>query len=174
MGLKSEALHRSTATRASAWLAHADPAGLLYGAVISAGTLATVSTHADGATFVGVATAVVLGVYWMAHVYIETLSRQLAGDTHGFLVRVGHACGHETSVLTGGSPAVAVYTVGSWCGLSVGSAASLAVYFSVVLLGSVGYLGARRAGRRGRQVAVEVAGAASFGMLIVAAKTLLH
>jgi len=38
----------------------------------------------------------------------------------------------------------------------------------------VGYLGAHKAGLRGRAALLEVAGAASFGVLIVAAKALLH
>ncbi|MET0999872.1 MAG: hypothetical protein ABWX73_14240 [Marmoricola sp.] len=160
--------------KAASWFASADPAGLLYGAIVSAAVLATISAHADGATFVGVATSLVLVVYWMAHVYINTLSRQFAGDTRHFLLRLRTSSAHETSVLKGGLPAIVVYVVASWAGLSISSAAALAVYFSVVLLGAVGYLGARQAGLRGRIVLLEVAGAASFGLLIVAAKTLLH
>ena len=155
-------------------MSRADPAGLLYGAIVSAAVLATVSAHATGSTFVVVATALVLVVYWMAHVYINTLSRQFAGDTRHFLLRLRTSSAHETAVLKGGVPAIVVYTVASWSGLTISSAAAVAVYFSVVLLGAVGYLGAHQAGLRGRIVVLEVAGAASFGLLIVAAKTLLH
>lgn len=160
--------------RVAHWLAHTDPAGLLYGAIVSAAVLATVSAHAEGSTFVGVATGLVLVVYWMSHVYIDTLTRQFEGDGRHFLSRLGTAAAHEASVLKGGLPAIVVYVVASLGGADIDAAAATAVYFTVVLLAAVGYLGAYQAGVKGRGILLEVAGAASFGVLIVAAKTLLH
>ena len=164
----------SQRVRAASWLAHTDPAGLLYGAIVSAAVLATVSAHAQGSEFVALATAVVLVVYWMAHVYIAALSSQFDGDNRHFLHRLRTSSGHETSVLKGGVPAILVYVGASLAGMDIASAAAAAVYFSVALLAAVGYLGAHQAGLRGRAVLLEVAGAASFGLLIVAAKALLH
>jgi hypothetical protein len=164
----------SQRVRAAGWLASTDPSGLLYGAIVSAAVLATVSAHAEGAAFVGVATALVLAVYWMAHVYIDALSRQFDGDTRHFLLRLRSSSAHETGVLKGGAPAILVYVLASAVGADISSAAAAAVYFSVLLLAAVGYLGAHQAGLRGRAVVLEVAGAASFGVVIVAAKTLLH
>ncbi|MET0839072.1 MAG: hypothetical protein ABWY19_09850 [Marmoricola sp.] len=164
----------SQRVRAAGWLARADPAGLLYGAIVSAAVLATVSAHAEGSEFVALATAMVLVVYWMAHVYIHALSRQFDGDARHFLLRLRTSSGHETSVLKGGVPAILVYLGAYAAGLDIGSAAAMAVYFTVVLLAAVGYLGAHQAGLRGRAVLLEVGGAASFGVLIVAAKALLH
>jgi hypothetical protein len=159
---------------AARWVANTDPAGLLYGAIVSAAVLATVSAHTERHVYVGVATSLVLLVYWMAHVYIHTLSSQLGGDTRHFLLRLRTSSAHETSVLKGGVPAILVYVVADALGADVDSAAAVAVYFTVLLLAGVGYLGAHQAGIRGRAVLVEIAGAASFGVLIVAAKTLLH
>lgn len=160
--------------RAAGWLSRADPAGLLYGAIVSAAVMATVSAHADGSTFVGVATALVLVVYWMAHVYIGTLSRQFDGDERRFLKRVLTAGAHEASVLKGGLPAIAVFVGASLGGAEADGAAATAVYATVLLLAGVGYLGAHQAGMKGVALLLEVLGAASFGLLIVAAKTLLH
>ncbi len=164
----------SQRVKAAGWLARTDPAGLLYGAIVSAAVLATVSAHAEGSEFVALATAMVLVVYWMAHVYIAALSGQFDGDTRHFLLRLRTASAHETSVLKGGLPAILVYLVASAAGMAIASAATVAVYFTVVLLAAVGYLGAHKAGLRGRAALLEVAGAASFGVLIVAAKALLH
>ena len=165
---------RSTRSRAAGLLARADPAGLLYGAIVSAAVLATVSAHADDSVFVGLATGLVLVIYWMAHVYIYTLSSQLDGDRRHFLLRLRTASAHETSVLKGGVPAIVVYVGAELAGADVDAAAATAVYFTVGLLGVVGYLGAHQAGLSGRAMALEVAAAASFGVLIVLAKTLLH
>jgi hypothetical protein len=165
-----------TSQRAAAarWLAATDPAGLLYGAIVSAAVLATVSAHGEDSAHVALATAVVLVVYWMAHVYISTLSRQFGGDRRHFMMRLRTASAHELSVLKGGLPAIAVYVITDASGADMDTAAATAVYFSVVLLAAVGYLGGHQAGLRGRQLMWEVLGAASFGLLIVAAKTLLH
>jgi hypothetical protein len=77
-------------------------------------------------------------------------------------------------VLKGGVPAIAVYAVSEVFGADVETAAIVAAYFSVVLLAAVGYLGAHQAGVRGRAMLLEVGGAASFGVVIVIAKSLLH
>ncbi len=164
-------LHR---TAAAGWLASTDPAGLLYGAIVSAAVLATVSAHAEDFESVALATGIVLVVYWMSHVYIDTLSRQFGGDARHFLLRLRTAATHESSVLKGGLPAIVVYVLASAFGADVGTAAAYAVYFTVLLLAAVGYLGAHRAGQRGRGMILEIAGAASFGVLIVIAKSLLH
>lgn len=159
---------------AAGWVAAADPAGLLYGAIVSAAVLATVSAHSEGFEHVALAAGIVLVVYWLGHVYINTLSRQFDGDTRHFLLRLRTSSAHESSVLKGGVPAIAVYVVVAAAGAGTGTAAATAAYFSVFLLAAVGYLGARRAGLRGRATLLETAGAATFGLLIVATKALLH
>jgi hypothetical protein len=161
-------------TRAAHWVAGADPSGLLYGAIVTAAVLAAVSAHDDDSKRVVLTTAGFLVVYWMAHVYIATLSTQFEGDTRAFLPRLLVASRHETGVLKGGVPALVIYLVAYVAVRDVSDAAAVAVYSSVVLLMVFGYLGAHRAGLRGRAMAGEVAGAACFGVLIVIGKSLLH
>ncbi len=160
--------------RAARWVTRADPGGLLYGAIVSAAVLVTVSAHAEGTDHVILATAGFLVVYWMAHVYIETLSTQFRGDHNPFARRLQHAAGHEASVLKGGAPAIVVYALASLLGADASNAAAVAAYFSVALLVVIGYLGAHQAGVRGWPLLGEVAAAGSFGLLIVAGKALLH
>ena len=164
----------SVRVSAARWVTSADPAGLLYGAIVTAAVLVTVSAHAEDVRFVGLATGGVLVIYWSAHGYIETLSRQFEGDKSHFLKRLRAAMAHESSVLKGGAPAIVVYVITDAVGAEKETAAAVAVYFSVVLLAAVGYLGAHQAGVRGRAMLLEVGGAASFGVVIVIAKTFLH
>jgi len=86
-----------------------DPATLLYGAVVAASVLATGGSRASAFTHVGLAVCEVLGIYWLAHVYIEAQALQVAGDPRGFLRRLGHTFAREAWVIAGGLPAVAVY-----------------------------------------------------------------
>jgi len=156
-------------------LARSDPGGLLYGAVVSGAALAAISAHADGTTRVVIPTFVVLAIYWLAHVYIHTLSKQLAGgDTRLLWHRVATYAREEVPVLLGGLPALAVYVVADLAGGSPSTAAFTALLFLVALLFVVGYMGARLAGLTGLAAMVEAAGAGFFGVLIVIMKTLLH
>ena len=155
-------------------MAGADPSGLLYGAIVTAAVLAAVSAHDDDSKRVVLTTAAFLVVYWMAHVYIATLSTQFEGDSRAFLPRLLVASRHETGVLKGGVPALVIYGIAYLFLRDVSDAAAVAVYSSVVLLMVFGYLGAHRAGLRGRAMAGEVAGAACFGIIIVIGKSLLH
>lgn len=155
-------------------IARGDPADLLYGAIVSAAVLATVSAHGDGVRFVAIATGIVLAVYWMAHVYTSALSEQFGGDQRHLLKRLRTSATHEASVLMGGLPAILVYVLAGIAGAGPSTAANVALYFSVALLIAAGYVGAHQAGLTGRAVVAEAAGAGLFGVLIVVAKTLLH
>ena len=55
-----------------------DLPGLLYGAVISASVLATASAHSEQYEYVAVAAFAVVGVYWLAHVYVGLHTVRLA------------------------------------------------------------------------------------------------
>jgi len=151
-----------------------ETAGLLYGALIAASVLATASAHEGTFEHVAVATTMVLGIYWLAHVYIEAQSLQLAGDKRHLLRRLAHTAATEASVIKGGLPAIAVFVLSDLSGLSVTEAATAAVYFSVLVLVFVGYLTAHQAGRRGLAGVVDAAAAGLFGVLVIVMKTLLH
>ena len=164
----------SRRTAAARRLAAGDPAELLYGAIVVAAMLATVSAHGEGARYVALATTVILCVYWMAHVYTHALSVQFHGDQRHILKRLGTSAAHEASILKGGIPPLLVFILAVMLGAGASTAAFVALYFSVVLLIFTGYLGARAAGLTGRAVVVEAAGAGLFGVLIIVAKSLLH
>lgn len=157
------------------FLRRSDAGGLLYGAVVSGAALAAISGHADTSTRVVIPTLFVLAIYWLAHVYIHTLSQQLrGGDTRMLVRRMATSAREEATVLLGGLPAIAVYVIVDAAGGSPSTAAFVALFFLVALLFVVGYLGARLAGLSGISTAVEAAGAGFFGILIVVMKTLLH
>lgn len=156
-------------------LARHDPGGVLYGAVVTAGTLAAVSANVAHVHRVALAVLVVLVAYWLAHVYVAT-QRMLFAQGHGPLHRrIRTAAGEEATVLLGGLPAVLLYAAGYWLvGLEARTAALVALWFSVGFLFTIGYLGAHRAGMRGWGLVIESCGAGSLGILAVVAKLLLH
>ena len=164
------AQHVSVARR----VASADPAGLLYGAIISAAALATVSLHTTSAARVAIATGAVLVIYWMADLYVHALSVRFDGDTRSLMRRLGHSAAHKASVLKGGVPSIAAYLAVYALTRDYSLAAFTGLGVAVVLLTFAGYLGARHAGTPTRQAIVEGAGAGLLGIVIVVAKSLLH
>ena len=76
--------------------------------------------------------------------------------------------------ILGGLPAIVVYLVSYALGAESATAAFVALGFSVLLLGVVGYYGARRAGSPTRAAVIEGIGAGLLAVLIVAAKAGLH
>ena len=159
---------------ASGLLLRFDPAGLLYGAVVSAATLGVLAGSHES-TRVAVATLGVLLVYWSAHVYIHSFSKQLKGLQPGlFVQRTAESAREEVGVLVGGLPALVLYVALVAAGVEPPTAGYISLFFVVALLFTVGYLGALRAGLSHRIALVEAAGAGSFGVVIVVMKALLH
>lgn len=151
-----------------------DPAGLLYGAVVSAATLGVLASSHES-TRVAIGTAAVLFIYWSAHVYIHSFSKQLKGVHPGLFVRrTRESAREEVGVLVGGLPALVLYVVLVAAGIEPPTAGYISLFFVVVLLITVAYLGALRAGLPRRIALAEAAGAGSFGVAIVLMKALLH
>ena len=151
-----------------------DPAALLYGALVAASVLATASGHGRAFAHVAGATLAVLGIYWLAHVYIAAQTLQAGGDARHFMHRLAHTSSQEIGVIAGGLPAVVVYLLLDIVGATVETAATAAVWFSVVVLTAAGFVNAQRAGRRGLVGVVDAAAAGGFGVLVILLKAALH
>jgi len=161
--------------RAADTVASHEPGGLLYGAVVTAGSLAAVSINVAHVHRVALAVVAVLVCYWLAHVYVATQHDLYTSGSRRLPGRLSEAAGREAAVLWGGIPAVVVYCVSYWLlGVEAQAAALVALWFSIGFLVLIGYLGAHRAGMRGWVLALEAAGAGSLGLLAVLAKLAIH
>lgn len=155
-------------------LAGSDPAGLLYGAIVTAAVLVTSGGHDTSPGRVVATWAVVLGIYWLTHVYVHAAESQFQGDRHHLIHRAAIAARAELSVLAGGVPAMAVFYIFASTDTDVFDAARAALYFTVVLLAVFGFVGSRHAGRSVAASWGEAFGASLLGLLMVLGKTLLH
>lgn len=165
---------RTSASSAAGRLARSSTDDLLYGAIVTAAVLVAAGGHVASAGRVLAVWGVVLSTYWLTHVYVHAARSQFRGDSRNLLRRSGEAAKTELPIVEGGIPAMLVFLTATACGLDPITAVHVALWFTVLLLGLAGYLGARHAGRSSAAAAGEAAAAALLGVLMVAAKTLLH
>src|SRR4051794_16575378 len=160
--------------RATRLIGRRNPAGLLYGAIITGAVMSATANHVPSTGRVVLASVFVLTVYWLADVYVRAFSDQFTHARSPLPRRMAAAVRHESWVLLGGVPALVVVVVAALLGAETALAVNLALWLTVVELGAVGYLGARSAGSSPGTAFRESLAAALLGVLMVVAKTFLH
>lgn len=160
--------------RAAGRLARGNPAGLLYGAIITGAVMSATASHVESAARVIASCVFVVVVYWLADVYVRVFADQFQHGRSPLLRRLRAAARHEGRVLLGGVPALVVAAVATLLGAELSLAVDLALWLTVAELGAVAYLAARFVGDGRRTALVESLAAALLGVLMVLAKSLLH
>jgi drug/metabolite transporter (DMT)-like permease len=165
----NEARHRT-----GQWVASRHPAGILYGVIITGAVISATAGHETSARRIVATTLFVLGVYWLADVYVRAFAHQFREGRDSLSHRLAAATRHESAVLLGGVPALATFTVATALGASTSTAADIALWLTVVVLGTLAYLAARYAGSPVREGLIEAALAGLLGVLMIVSKSLLH
>lgn len=155
-------------------LARGNPAGLLYGAIITGAVMSATANHVPSTARVVVASVFVLVVYWLADLYVRAFAEPFHTGRSPLPTRLAAAARHESRVLLGGVPALTTAIAASVLGAGTALAVNLALWLTVVELGSVGYLAARYVGAGPRTAFRESLAAALLGVVMVGAKTFLH
>jgi hypothetical protein len=148
--------------------------GLLYGALIAASSMTIVSVHPPSGEFVGIAVLVTLGTYWLAHLYTEVLAERITEPGVSLWHRAVEAAARETAILEGGLPVVVCYAVVHAFGVGISESALTALWFTVALLGYIGYRIGRSLRVSGLRMILEILGTAAFGILMIVLKSVLH
>jgi hypothetical protein len=149
-------------------------AGLIYGAIVCAATLAVISAHEDRAVLIVTAALVTLSIYYVVHVFTEVEADRFDHPDHTFGHALREAGQTELAVLIGGVPALAVFVVAVLLGVSPSGAVTIALWVTVGLLGVFGWLVGKSARATGWQLFLEVAVTVLAGTLLVVLKGLLH
>lgn len=160
--------------RTAGRLARGNPAGLLYGAIITSAVMSATASHVESAARVVATCIFVVAVYWLADVYVRVFADQFQHGRSPLLQRVRTAARHESRVLLGGVPTLVTVVVASLLGADLSLAVYLALWLTVAELGAVGYLSARFVGDGRRTALAESLAAALLGVVMVLAKSLLH
>lgn len=165
----SEATARPTRWRVFA----PDTAGAIYGTIIAMAVIA--GTAADPGHWTALALAVAtLFVFWLAHVYAQTLSHHLKGARRLEWQAVKAAMVEERPLLEGPVPLLVVLALGELGVLAERSSVRLALWIGVAELVTWGVLYARR--QQWSWPAAVTAGVVNglLGLAIVVLEVIVH
>ena len=150
-----------------------DTSELIEGAVVVGALLVVISQHEDSQTRVVLTALGVLAIYWLTHAYAHALSATLTHRRRlfGLLFK---AIRHDSTILLGGIPALAVFTILLVLGVDFTSAVVSALWATILFLTGVGFYAGYRIGLRGWRLGVEALLAGSAGAFMLLLKTFLH
>ena len=160
--------------RPSRWRIFApDTAGAIYGTILAMAVIAGAAVDPGHGRALGLAVATLL-VFWLAHVYAQSLAHHLQGQNRPSWAAVRAAMAEERPLLEGPVPMLALVALGELGLLEQHRAVRLALWLGVTELVAWGVFYARR--QRWSWLAALVAGAVNglFGLLIVVLEVVVH
>jgi hypothetical protein len=165
---------RATAPWWSRWSTRqTDAASGIYGTIVATAVIAGTARHEPHGPVLAL-TAGTLVVFWLAHVYAETLSDHLKGSTELRLATVTGAMARELPMLEGPLPSLALLLLGTLGLLDDGTAINLALWAGVAQLVGWGVVYARGQGRAWPAAVATGLVNGTFGVLIIALKAFVH
>jgi hypothetical protein len=149
-----------------------DPAEGTLGTVVTAGLMAAYAdppVHMDEVVTAVLAT---VGVYWLAHVYAETVGRTPEGGGPAFSrARLRRSLRANWGLVRAALPLLAVAVVVWAAGADPTTALGAGVWCAVVVLVVEAVVTARRYGVRGPRLLIAAAAAGFIGLILVALKS---
>ena len=152
-----------------------DVNGAIYGLILATSVIAVsqqVEPHNAGVTAVTV--MVTAGVFWLAHVYSGALAVGLRDRHLPERAEIGRILDEEWPLVQSGILPTAILLLGPLGILADDTAQDVAIAVCLMELAAVGVVAARVAGGRGIQLVVSAAISLSFGIVVIALKTLVH
>ena len=159
--------------RIRARLGEANLASAVYGEIL---LLSVLAAEGDGVAPETVLAGVLASqlVFWLAHAYSETISRQILDEDPIDRDGIGRILEHEWPIVQAAGPTVVLMVLALLDVLDTATGIDIAIAFAVVELFGFGYAAGRRSSdiRRKQILAGLLSGA--FGLAIVALKLATH
>ena len=150
-----------------------ESAGAIYGTIAAMAVIAATAGHMPPGRLLAV-TVATLAVFWLAHVYAQTLSHHLRGETRLSWASVTAAMAEERPMLEGPTPSLVLLLLGLLGVLREEMAVRLALWAGVAQLVIWGVAYARRQGWPWPSAMAAGAVNGVFGVAIVVLEVLLH
>ena len=155
--------------------ARRDVAGAIYGLILATSVIAVsqqYEPHNAGVTAVTV--VVTATVFWLAHVYTRVMAIGAAERHMPTWAEIRGTLDHEWPLVQSAILPTVVLLLGPLGILEDDVAQDVAIGACLAELGLTGIIVARSAGARGLLVGVSAVIAASFGVIVIALKTIVH
>lgn len=150
----------------------------VYGTILVSGLVAVSSAHGETSAVVLLTVAVTVLVFWGAHVYAGTVARlgerASSAETVGVRAAFGQSVRHSFGMLSSAAVPALILLAGTTRLIPDELANDVALWSGVVILAFLGYVAFLR---RGSSPLVRIAGAlgtASFGVVFVVLKAIVH
>jgi len=148
-------------------------AASIYGTIVAASVMVAGADHFSVAQIVA-AVLVTVVVYWLAETYARVLAERVtAGPVTIGEDAIRHAGVHWRMVTASVAPLAALVTAAA-LGAEADAAVTVALMFTTVWLGLLGWFAAGRAGMRGLVRVVATLVASAGGLAMIALKFALH
>jgi hypothetical protein len=144
----------------------------IYGAIVTAAILDTAGGHVSTVTLV-VSVVVTLLVYWLAEEYAEVVGEQVEGGRLPSRASVGEALAATWPMVSASYLPLLALVLAHLAGASDLTAANVGLAAAIVLLTVHGWLAARAAQLRGRQLFFATSIAAGLGLVMILLKDLV-
>lgn len=151
-----------------------EAADVIYGTLIAAAVIATKARTSESGAGVLWSALVVLGLYWVAHVYADVVGERLRRRSRPGWATVVQTGLRDWGMLRGALIPVAVFGLVRLCSASVNTSALAALWVAAGLLGCWGMVAAVRGGARGWELLAETLVCAALGLAILALKIFIH
>ncbi len=150
------------------------PAEAIYGTLIASAVIATNAAEGESGGKIFVTGLAVLTLYWLAHVYADVLGQRLATRERPGWRSIIRTALYDWALLRGALLPLAVFGVMRLLFASVDTAALIALWTTVLLLGCWGFVAAVRGGAKRFELLAETIVCAGFGVLVIVLKTVIH
>jgi hypothetical protein len=152
----------------------ANPAGLLYGAIMVGTLLAAESAKRE--TYVRTVGAVLIAMVllWLVRGYTSFTAHRLRESAPLELSGLVRTMAAELAIVLGGAPPLIAVMISWAVGASLNSAVVAGVWTSAGVIIIIELISGVRAGQTGRELVFQTAFGALLGLLVIALRLLLH
>jgi len=148
-----------------------DASGVIYGTLVTAGTILAASENAQDVREVAITVLVTLVLYWIAHAYAEVIGKSSRATPS--LTAAGRELVAESRMVGACVLPLAVLLVVDWLWTGFQLATTIALWTTVGLLFGWGVLAARQAGLSGGSAVVSGLLYTLLGLVIIALRLIL-
>ena len=148
-----------------------DASGVIYGTLVTAGTILAASENAEDVREVAITVLVTLVLYWIAHAYAEVIGK--SSRVPPSLSAAGRELVAESRMVGACVLPLAVLLVVDWLWTGFQLATTIALWTTVGLLFGWGVLAARQAGLSGGSAVVSGLLYTLLGLAIITLKLIL-